>query len=147
MKYLILFSILILSGCSSTQEVATQSNFTDIIQLIEKAKKRFPKEVTGTFQIPIKSTGSQAGVIYLNSDLDYRDPKSIAVVLAPSTITAFTREYGSSPDLYFLNKTIEVIGRVKQVKIYMFKNGERTKKHYFQTHIKIKDIEKIKVLI
>ena len=146
MKYLILLSILILSGCSSTPEIATESIPTDIIQLIEKAKRKFPEGVVGTFQIPIKASGSQGGITYLNSDLDYRDPKSIAVVLDPSTIELFSKAYGSAPDLYFLNKTIEVVGKVKSVKIYFFKNGRRTEKYYFQTHIKVTDIKQIRVL-
>jgi hypothetical protein len=146
MKYLIILSILIISACSSTHQVTTTSNFTDIIQLIEKAKRKHPEEVRGTFQIPIKATGSQAGVIYLNSDLDYRNPTSIAVALEASTIDSFTKRYGSSPDLYFLNKTIEVVGKVKRIKIYLSEHGKRTKKYYYQTHIKVTNIDKIKVL-
>lgn len=146
MKYFFILLLLMLSGCSSTQDVARKQSSTNIIQLIEKAKRKYPEEIRGTFQIPIKATGSQGGIIYLNSDLDYRDPKSVAVALLPSTIEPFTNAYGSSPDLYFLNKTIEVIGKVKRVKIYMYKNGKRTKKYYFQTHIKVTNIEQVKVL-
>ena len=146
MKYLMVLSILILSACSSTQEVAIKSNLTDIIQLIEKAKRKHPEEVRGTFQIPIKATGIQGGVIYLNSDLDYRDPKSIAVALQASTIESFTKAYGSSPDLYLLNKTIEVLGEAKRVKIYIFQNGKKTKRYYYQTHINVTNIDKVKVL-
>jgi hypothetical protein len=144
MKCIILLSIIFWS--LSIQQVAAESGLTDIIQLIEKAKRKYPKEVRGTFQIPIKATGSQGGVIFLNSNLDYRDPKSIAVALLPSTIEPFTNMYGASPDLYFLNKTIEVVGKVKRVKIYMYKNGKRTKKYYFQTHIKVTNIEQVKIL-
>jgi len=146
MKYLILLSILFLSACSSTSEVASKSEATDIIQLIEKAKRRFPEPVRGTFQIPIKATGIKNGVVYLNSNLDYREPTNITLALATSTIEAFTNYYNSSPDLYFKNKMLEVTGKVERIKIYMYKNGKRTKKYYFQTHIRVISIEQIRVL-
>jgi len=146
MKYLILFSILILSGCSSTPNIASKSKPTDIIQLIEKAKRRFPEGVRGTFQIPIKASGSKRGVVYLNSDLDYRDPKNITVALHPSTIESFSKSYGSSPESYFIDKTIEVTGKVERIKIYFYTNGKRTKKYYFQTHIRVNSLNQIKVM-
>jgi hypothetical protein len=146
MKVLILLSILFLSACSSTPDKVSNSKLTDIIQLIEKAKRRFPEGVIGTFQIIIKATGSARGAIFLNSDLDYRDPKSIAVVLIPSIIESFTKKYGSSPDTYFINKTIEVKGKVERVRIYMYKNERRSKKYYYQTQIKVTNITQLKVL-
>ena len=69
MKILILLSILVLSACSSTSEISSSAKPTDIIQLIEKAKKRFPEGVRGTFQILIQASGSERGITYLNSDL------------------------------------------------------------------------------
>ena len=146
MRYLIIISILVLSACSSTPEVALKSEVTDIIQLIEQAKRRFPEPVRGTFQIPIKATGSQNGVVYLNSNLDYREPTNITLALAPSTIESFSNTYHESPDSYFKNKTLEVTGKVERIRIYMYKNGKRTKKHYFQTHIRVTSIDQIRVL-
>jgi hypothetical protein len=144
MKSLIILSIFILSACSSTSEITATS--TDIIQLIEKVEKRFPEGVRGTFQIPIKASGSENGVIYLNSNLDYREPSNISVVLSPMVIKSLSTTYDSSPDLYFIAKTIEVTGKAERVKIYYFKNGKRTKKYYFQTHIRVNSIDKLKIL-
>jgi hypothetical protein len=145
-KYLIILSILVLSACSSTPEVALKSEATNIIQLIEQAKRRYPEAVRGTFQIPIKATGSQNGVVYLNSNLDYREPTNITLALAPSTIEAFSNTYKISPDLYFINKILEVTGKVERIRIYLYKNGKRTRKFYFQTHIRIFSINQIRVL-
>jgi hypothetical protein len=146
MKILILLSILVLSACSSTSEISSSAKPTDIIQLIEKAKKRFPEGVRGTFQILIQASGSERGITYLNSDLDYRDPKNITIVIAPSIIELFTKTYGSQPASYFINKTIKVKGKVERIKISMFENGKRSKKYYYQTHIKVTSIDQIKVL-
>ena len=146
MKYLIILSILILSACSSTAEVTSKSEVTDIIQLIEQAKRRFPESVRGTFKIPIKATGIQNGIVYLNSNLDYREPTNITLALAPSTIKEFAKTYNSSPSSYLKNKTLEVTGKVERIKIYMYESGKRTKQYYFQTHIKVTAIDQIRVL-
>ena len=154
MKFLIIFSMsmsmsmlmLSLSACNSTPEIALKSQSTDIIQLIEKAKRRFPEGVRGTFQIPIKASGQKRGVIFLNSDVDYRDPNNITVVLAPAIIESLSNTYDSSLDSYFIDKTIEVTGKVERIKIYFYENGKRAKKYYFQTHINITSADKIRVL-
>lgn len=146
MKYLLILSFLILSACSSTPEISSKSELTDIIKLIEKAKRRYPEGVRGTFQISIKASGNHGGVIFLNSDVDYRDPKNITVVLEPSTIESFSKIYNASPDSYFINKTIEVKGKVERIKIYRYTKARRTGEYYFQTHIKVTSIDQISVL-
>ena len=146
MKYLLILSVLILSACSSTPEIASKSELTDIPKLIKKAQRRYPEGVIGTFQIPIKASGNEGGVVFLNSDLDYRDPKNITVLLEPSTIESFTKIYKASPDSYFINKTIEVRGKVERIKIYRYTKGKRPAKYYFQTHIKVTAVDQISVL-
>jgi hypothetical protein len=146
MKYLLFLSTLVLCACNSTPEVASKPKTTDIIQLIEQAKRRFPEGIRGTFQIPIKASASHNGVTYLNSNLDYREPSNITLVLAPATIELFAKTYHSSPDLYFKNKTLSVTGKVERIKIYQYKNNKRTKKYYSQTHIRITSIDQISVL-
>ncbi len=146
MKYLLILSILILSACSSTSKISSKSTLTDISKLITKADRRYPEGVRGTFQIPIKASGSVRGIIYLNSDLDYREPSNISIVLSPVIVESVSNTYGSSPDLYFIDKTIEITGKVERVKVHYFKNGKRTKKYYFQTHIKVDSIDNIRVL-
>ena len=146
MKYILLLIVFMLTACNSTSEVSHQVNKTNIIQLIEKAKKRFPDGVTGTFQLPIKASGNVGGTVYLNSDLNYKNQRNISVVLPINTIKAFTKHYGEPPETYFIGKTIAVTGTVKRVKIYLYKNGKRSKKYFFQTHIKINKLNKINVL-
>ncbi len=145
-KYIILLLILVLSACNSTPEVTTKPTTTDIVQLIEKADRRFPEGVRGTFQIPIKASGTIRGTVFLNSDEDYRHPENITLALSPAIIDALSTTYGSSPDKFFINKTVEVKGNVKRIKTYFYKNGKRTKKYYFQTHIKVTEVDQIRVL-
>tara|TARA_R110000787_G_scaffold264849_3_gene370791 strand:- start:198 stop:641 length:444 start_codon:yes stop_codon:yes gene_type:complete len=146
MKYLILLSILVLSACTTTSGVTSNPVSTDVMRLIEQTEANAPGGVKGTFQFSIKASGIERNVVYLNTELDYRDRRNFTVALHPKTIEAFTKKYGSSPDAYFINKNIEVTGEAKQTKVWFFSNGMRTKKYYFQTHIRVKSINQIKVL-
>ena len=146
MKYLLLLSILVLSACTTTPEITSKAASTDVMRLIEQTAVNAPKSVKGTFQFSIKASGIERKVVYLNTELDYRDRRSITVALHPKTIAAFTEKYGSSPEVYFINKNIEVTGEAKQMKIWFGSNGKRSEKYYFQTHIRVKSINQIKVL-
>jgi hypothetical protein len=145
-KYLLALAFLTLSACSSTPTTVSAPEATDIIQLIEQAKRRFPEGVRGSFKIPIKATGSQQGVVYLNSNLDYREPTNLTIVLAPSTVIALTEMHRLSTALYLKDKMLEVTGKVERVRIYKHENGKRTKKYYYQTHIHVTSVDQIKVL-
>lgn len=145
MKYVLLLSILVLSACSSTTEVAnveTEATPTDLNQLVEKAIVRYPASVNGTFQFSIKSTHSKDGVVYLNTHVNEKDPKNIAVVLAQSTIDDFIQVYGSSLESYFKGKTIEVDGHVKLKQLIPVKDG----KHYYKTEIQVRNTDNLKVM-
>ena len=146
MKYFLLLSILVLSACTTTPELTSKSASTDVMRLIEKTAVNAPKGVKGTFHFSIKASGIERKVVYLNTELDYRDRRSITVALHPETIEAFTKKYGASPEKYFINKNIEVTGEAKQMKIWFGSNGKRSQKYYFQTHIRVKSINQIKVL-
>ena len=146
MKYFLLLAILVLSACTTTPEIASKSASTDVMRLIEQAAENAQKGVKGTFQFSIKASGIERKVVYLNTELDYRDRRSITVALHPKTIAALTKKYGSSPESFFINKNIEVIGEAKQIKVWFVSNGKRTKKYYYQTHIRVQSIDQIKVL-
>jgi len=146
LKCLILISILVLSACSSTSKISTSSDIANIMNLIALTEEKAPNGIKGTFQLPIKAAGVQRGIVYLNTETDYRDRRNITIALHPKLIDAFTKKYGSSPNSYFLNKTIEVTGEAKRMKIYFLSKGKITKKYYFQTHIKVSSLSQIKVL-
>lgn len=146
MKYLVLISILFLSGCSSTPKEAADLGITPVMNLIAQTEEQAPSSVKGTFELSIKGAGRQQGVVYLNTEHDYRDRRNISVAIHPNVIKAFTSRYGTSPDEYFIDKTIEVTGKSKRVTIYFISNGKKTDKYYFQTHIRVTSVDQIKVL-
>lgn len=146
MKYLFYLTVLVLSACTTTPEIPSNIVSTDVMRLIEQTAISAPKAVNGTFLFSIKASGTERNIVYLNTELDYRDRRSITVALHPKTITAFTKKYGSSPKIYFIDKKIEVTGEAKQIKIWFYSNGKKTKKYYFQTHIRVESVNQITVL-
>jgi hypothetical protein len=146
MKYLLLLSVLVLSACSTTSKISSYSGLTDTMRLIEKTEMNAPNGVKGSFKFQIKATGQQRNNIYLNTELDYRDRRSITISIHDKAIIDFTKKYGSSPDIFLINKNIEVMGKAKRTKIWFFSNGKKTEKYYFQTHIRITSINQINVL-
>lgn len=116
------------------------------MNLIALTEENAPNGVEGTFKFQVKASGERRGEVFLNTELDYRDRRNVTIALSPKIISQLTEQYGSSPDSYFLDKTIEVTGEAKRVKIYFISKGQMTSKYYFQTHINVSSVEQIKVL-
>lgn len=135
-----------LSACSTTPKITSNTDIASIMNLIALTEDNAPAGVKGTFKLPIKATGIQGGIVYLNTETDYRDRRNITVALHPKLKAAFIKKYGSSPDSYFIDKTIEVIGEAKRMKIYFASKAKITEKYYFQTHIRVTSMKQIKVL-
>jgi hypothetical protein len=117
------------------------------MNLIALSEEKAPEGIKGTFQLPIKASGNRRDVVYLNTEKDYRDRRNITVAIHPKLIEEFTKKYGESPDSYFIDKTIEVTGEVKRMKIFFYSKGKITKKYYFQTHVRVASLSQIRVLI
>jgi hypothetical protein len=58
-----------------------------------------PGGVSGVFELHIKSTMRQGGVIYLNSETDYRDQRCLTLAINPIVARGFVQEYGEEPDI------------------------------------------------
>jgi hypothetical protein len=93
-----------LSGCASTTGPKDISQFITPMQAIEKAAALAPKGIKGFFELNVKATGKPNGVIYLNSELDYRDPRNISIAIHPKVVEPFKEKYGQDPDVYLKGK-------------------------------------------
>ena len=105
-----------------------------------------PGGVSGVFELHIKSTGRQGGIIYLNSETDYRDQRCLTLAIDPIVARGFIQEYGEEPDIYLKNKTVRVSGEAQRVKIWFNSKGKRTEKYYYQTHVSVTNESQIEVL-
>ena len=124
---------------------------SDVMQIISMVEEVHPKGIKGTFVLPIRASGvreTKQGKVgsLLNTELDYRDRRNLTITISPKANKFLSDKYGSSPDKYFVNKTIEVIGTAKRVVIWFYANEKRTKKYYHQIHIDVTHTDQIKVV-
>lgn len=149
MRVVLIAFILVLTGCSSTQpaqQQTTQSGYSDTMEIIRSAAESAPNGVKGEYVLNIKAAGNQGPFVYLNTELDYRDPRAVTVAIHPSIVPEFVAKYGREPQEYFINKSISVTGQAKQIRINFMSQGRPSGKYYYQTHIRVTDISQIKVL-
>ncbi|MGB3727416.1 MAG: hypothetical protein WA981_16820 [Glaciecola sp.] len=143
MKVILLTVVLFMVGCSSTSNPLVYSNTMDVIG---KAANAAPSKVYGKFLFKIQATGEQREIVYLNTELDYRDQRNITIALHPKILPQLEAKYGDSPTEVFIGKSIYVKGYAQRVRIGLFSEGRATGKYYFQTHIPISDISKIEIV-
>jgi hypothetical protein len=101
--------------------------------------------ITGSFIMVVKSSGSDSGVAYLSSELDYRDQQCLSVAIKPEARTRFAKSYGKDPTDHLKGKTIIVTGTARKKKVYFVVNRIRTDHYYYQTHVDVSDIDQITI--
>lgn len=150
MRFVILVFVLILAGCSVTANHPTSGksvSTSDTMEIIRKAAASAPTGVKGEYVLSIKAAGKQGAVVYLNTELDYRDQRNVVVALHPNIIPQLAAQYGVTAEEFFIGKTIRVNGDAQRVRID-FINAQRkpSGKYYFQTHIRISNPTQIEVV-
>jgi hypothetical protein len=150
MKNIFMALALLLSGCASTDSVLVTTDTilatADTMRIIEQAAEVAPYGVKGNFSFTIKAAAKPGEIVYLNTELDYRDRRCITIALSPKVASHIEQQYGVTAQEYYLGKKIQVNGTAKQVKIWFFERGKRTDKYYYQTHIRIIRPKQIEVL-
>lgn len=145
MKFILLAFVLTLAGCASPPSTLT-STHSNTMDIISEAADAVPNGVSGEFILNIKASGKQGEFIYLNTELDYRDQRSITVAIHPSLATQFEAKYGMQAQDYFVGKSILVKGQAKRIRINFNSQGRNTGKYYYQTHIRVLELSQIEVV-
>jgi len=147
MKNFLIAGCVFLAGCAATNEEPTPKPGLTARDAIELSEANAPKSVPGIFSLTIKATGRRDGYIYLNTQDDYRDRRNVTVVLLPHFQQAFKEKYGVDSDEKLINQTILVKGLARRMKISLMRDGKRSEKYYFQTHIPVKKLGQIKFCV
>lgn len=145
MKLAAVVMLALLSGCAAMQGSAerTQASTMDIIAAAAAAA---PEGVVGEYQLSIQAAGTDGRAVYLNTELDYRDQRNITIAMSPAVAAALTGTDAASAQQYFVGKKLLAKGRARRMKIDFMSQGKPTGLYYYQTHIRVKNPEQIKLL-
>ena len=112
---------------------------------VQLAAKAGPAGVRGEFVMRVAATGKSHGRLFLNSELDYRDPRNLSIDIAPWILGRIEKRFGAPPESFFDGKRIVVSGTVRRVPIRVLDDSGRSKQIYFQTHVDVLQASQIKV--
>jgi predicted S18 family serine protease len=129
---------------ASTAELSTAS--IQPVEAIQLAAASAPNGVPGSFAVYVKATGFQDGFVYLNSESDYRDQRCLTIAITPDAARALRVQLGADVSVALKGKNIVVTGEATRVTVWLtHRNGKRTDKYYYQTHVKVVDPNQIQV--
>lgn len=135
--------LLVLSACSNHYK--NSEHTISPIQAIEYSAASAPDSYEGLFEMTIKAGSLRDKMVFLNSELDYRDQRNLTVVLRPAVVKELTEKYGKEPLEYLLNKKVLVKGEAKRMKIWMFYKTKKLRKYYYQTHVFVNTADQISI--
>ena len=81
----------------------------------------------------------------MNSESDYRDPKSLTIAVESDAVAALQKKLGRDPQALLSGKAVRVSGVAQKVKIALFSNGLLTGRFYFQTQVSVTSADQIEV--
>ena len=100
----------------------------------------------GQFAFVVTGGGRDADRVFLNSQVDYRDPETLTVVISGPVIIALTEQVEGPPERRLIGRTVVVDGVARRTRINLFENGRTTGRFYFQTHVVVERADQIHVV-
>ena len=137
------FAFLVISGCASTP--SPHSQWIQPTQAVQLAAAAAPDGVPGVFALRVQGTGTQDGFAYLNSELDYRDQRSLTIAITSSAAQQLEAKLGAPAIVALKGKRILVKGTATRTRIDFTTGGKPTGKYYYQTHVRVADPEQIQL--
>lgn len=133
-------ALLLACGCTTSSVLAP-----------DKAIARAAAEPTGietVIRLTVKNTnpgvGAEKGGFYLNSETDYRDPRSLNIIVSAAAAAEFAAAGVIDHRAAFLDREILVNGIVRRTRIdFVDELGRPTGRHYFQTQIPVTSARQI----
>uniref|UniRef100_UPI0039ECAF9C hypothetical protein n=1 Tax=Gluconobacter japonicus TaxID=376620 RepID=UPI0039ECAF9C len=111
------------------------------------ALKADPSGVAGRFKITVREVVWQNDRLFLISDENHRDPRTIVVMIDGDTARDVLRGKSQTAEQYFLGHDIQATGLAKRVRIFLKdRDGNLTRSSYEQTRVVIGDATDLDVL-
>ena len=150
MKALTIRTVLSLAFASLLAACASHTGHrTETLELILQAAERpngVPAQVTFTVFGSGEGRGLEGGQWFLNSETDYRDFRSLNVIVMPSVVSALRDAHGITTAEEMVGLTVRVQGAAQRRRIDLVCSGTRTNAYYFQTHLPVTRLEQIEIL-
>jgi hypothetical protein len=93
--------------------------------------------VEGLFEFEVKGAGRRGDIVYLNSELDYRDEKCLTISIPGAIVGELEANLGGDLGLVLKGKTVRVRGMARRIQVWFYANGRKTDRFYFQTQVEI----------
>ncbi len=106
-----------------------------------------PKMVPGIFIIRVQASARIDGELFLNSELDYRDPRCLSIRIRPDALPGLQARYGPDVGDALSDEVILVRGYARQVRIDFIERGMPTGKFYYQTHVVVTDASRVETMM
>lgn len=130
--------MLLLGACATAPVPCGTAQGTCPMQAIERAAAAAPYGVRGRYVLVVRRVGRAQGLVYLDSQRDYRDPRNVAVVIYRRAQAQLRARLGGDLARTLMGHRIAVIGRVRRVRVRFYDDaGHYSGKYYFQTHIDV----------
>jgi hypothetical protein len=131
-------------GACATRDARTPPAYLSPVQAVFNAAAR-PQGVAGVFEMVVRASGRQDGLLYLNSERDYRDQRNLTIVVSPAVERELTGRLGGPIDLQLRSVVIAIRGTARRTRIDFTENGRPTGKYYFQTHLRLQSARDLTV--
>ncbi|GAB6197078.1 hypothetical protein [Lysobacter xanthus] len=140
LKHLAVVALLLVGGCATltapTPKPAAAA-WTTPEEAVLKAAHAAPAGVQGTFAMRVRGVGTRDGRVYLNSEQDYRDQRTLTVALTPDVARELCARIGVESPQALEGRDILVSGTAMRTRIFFLVNGRATDKYYYQTHVNV----------
>lgn len=123
--------------------VATCDTVTTPRDAIWSAAEAGGRPVPGCYALTVAAVGHDGRDAYLNSERDYRDPRSLNVRISRRAERDLADRVGAAFDDALIGRTLLVRGSVVRQRIDITGGGRPTGKYYYQTHLLVDDAAQV----
>lgn len=118
------------------------------LEAVVYASQAAPDGFSGTFGMQVRNIGQDSrGVVFLNSELNYREQTNLSVRVDPRVSAYLSRARGDNWVNEIVGQEIEVEGKAQRVVIWFNDSAKgRTDSYYYQTQIFVGHPDHLKIL-
>jgi hypothetical protein len=112
-------------------------------EAVMKAAEAAPRGIYGVFELEVRRAEQVGPNFFLNSELDYRDPRNLSVAIGPKAQAELRKAHGDDLGKGLKGKKLQILGYARRVRVDFTSNGRPSGKYYYQTHVPIGDARQI----